>query len=66
MITIKQLKRNARKGRPVYLVQMHHVGTRDSSEGSASLEYAANAEIISTLGIRLRRSDHLRRLSNIC
>jgi hypothetical protein len=49
-ITSKQLKRDAHKGRPVYLVQMHHVGTRGSAEGSASLEYATNEEISSPLG----------------
>jgi hypothetical protein len=27
VITSKQLKRDARKGRPVYLVEMHHVRT---------------------------------------
>jgi hypothetical protein len=50
VITIKQLKRDACKDRPVYLVPMHHVRTRGSTEGSASLEYATNEEIISPLG----------------
>jgi hypothetical protein len=50
VITRRQLKRDARNGRPVYLVQMHHVGRRGSTEGSASLEYATNDEISSPLG----------------
>jgi hypothetical protein len=29
---------------------MHHVGTRGSTEGSASLEYATNVESFSPLG----------------
>jgi hypothetical protein len=50
LITSKELKRDARKSRPVYLDQMLHVGTRGSTEGSASLEYATNEEISSPLG----------------
>jgi hypothetical protein len=50
VITSKQLKREARKSRPVYLDQMLHVGKRGSTEGSASLVYATNEEISSPLG----------------
>jgi hypothetical protein len=50
VITSKQLKRDARKGRPVYLVQLYHVGLRGSTEGSASIEYATIEDISSPLG----------------
>jgi hypothetical protein len=50
VITSKQLKRDARKGRPVYLVQLYRVGTKGSTEGSASIEYDTNEDISSPIG----------------
>jgi hypothetical protein len=50
VLTSKQLKRDAIKGRPVSLVQMYHVGTRGYTEGSVSLEYANNEKISSPIG----------------
>jgi hypothetical protein len=50
VIKIRQLKRDSRKGRPVYVVQMHYLGTRGSTEGSTLLEFATNEEINSPLG----------------